>query len=219
MHSWLVRFALLRLITARLFRRYLATERLNTSEEHNDQPSSQNNFIMIELLVQDLTWLNTADDSPEDTCAHGKIRLTVNGVELVSPTEEWTVSAAAIYFLRTLESDHNQTNRVCDHLIPCCGHTMWDLDDGDDVTIMGCDCGIDFDVEHGATGETTITKNGHQFEVSFQHYSEAVYRFSSEVRSLYESSAPKIHECEHDRQGFEKFIAEWDRRHPRQITK
>ena len=174
---------------------------------------------MIELTVQELTWLNTTSDSPGDKCAHGKIRFSVNDVGLVSPTEQWTVSAAVIYFLRTLESDHNEADRVGEHLIPHCGHTMWVREDSDDVLIMGCDIGIDFAITRTGQTVTITADSGEEFPVSFNEYSAAVYDFSKAVRAFYDSSAPKVHNDDYDRLGFENFLSEWERRHPRETGK
>ena len=178
-------------------------------------PSSK----MIQLTVQELTWLNTKSDCPADKCAHGKIRFCVNDVELVSPTEQWTVSAAVIYFLRTLESNHSGADRVCEHLIPHCGHTMWVRDDSDDVLIMGCDLGIDFAITHNAQAVTITASNGDEFSVPFNEYSAAVFEFSKAVRAFYDSSAPKVHNDDYDRRGFENFVSEWERRHPRETSR
>ena len=81
--------------------------------------------VMITLQATSLTWLNTEEDCPTDLCAHGKVHFAIDDIEFVAPAEEWTLSAAAIYLLRTLERDHTPANRVGDHLFPCCGHTIY----------------------------------------------------------------------------------------------
>jgi len=96
---------------------------------------------------------------------------------------------------------------------------MWPRDDSDDVLIMGCDIGIDFAITHNAQTVTITTSNGDEFSVSFNEYSAAVFHFSNAVRAFYDSSASKVHNDDYDRQGFEDFISEWGRRHPREPPK
>jgi hypothetical protein len=62
---------------------------------------------MISLAAHELCWIKGGSDDPEDQCAHGKVALEIDGVSLVRPEDgEWTVSAAALFLLRTLTADH-----------------------------------------------------------------------------------------------------------------
>lgn len=48
--------------------------------------------------------------TPDDQCAHGDVRLIVDGIQLVGSAEDSrniTVSAAGVYLLRTLSSLRN----------------------------------------------------------------------------------------------------------------
>src|SRR5438876_11685661 len=84
---------------------------------------------------------------PADLCAHSPVQLLVNGAPIVTPEAgDWTVSAAALFLLRTLTQTHNASSPVCDHLFPCCGFTMYDVD-APDVVVQGCLSGADFAVE------------------------------------------------------------------------
>ena len=142
---------------------------------------------MIEISLQSVSWLNTPNDSPEDKCAHGRVRFSVNGAVLVHPTDEWTVSAAAIYLLRTLQSDHTDAHPLCEHLFPCCGHTM--IDDGnEDVAILGCCNGVNLAIQRTNDSVTISNAEGNCFSVPYDEYAEAVRHFSSAVRAFYDKS-------------------------------
>ena len=62
------------------------------------------------LMPARLHWiLDDGKDDPSDLCAHSPVRFEIDGVSLLDPTEgDFTVSAAAIYLLRTLYRDHTQ---------------------------------------------------------------------------------------------------------------
>ena len=171
---------------------------------------------MITLHAQTLTWLNTLEDCPSDLCAHGKVHFAIDEVEFVTPSDgEWTLSAAAIYMLRTLERDHTPDNRVGEHMFPCCGRAMYDVEDSADVLIIECCNGVDFSVVH-SDGRVTITSaDGESGSVTESEWANAVHHFSDTVRQFYDSSAAKQPSDDHERKGFEKMMKEWDRHHPR----
>jgi hypothetical protein len=70
---------------------------------------------MISLAAHELCWIKGGSDDPEDQCAHGKVALEIDGVSLVRPEDgEWTVSAAALFLLRTLTADHTPERPVAE---------------------------------------------------------------------------------------------------------
>ena len=73
---------------------------------------------MITLKTESLNWLDTTNDCPTDLCAHGTVQFTIDDLEIVVPTDEWTVSAATIYLLRSLERDHPFDNIAGGPLFP-----------------------------------------------------------------------------------------------------
>jgi hypothetical protein len=170
---------------------------------------------MITLQAETKTWLNTSEDCPSDLCAHGTIRFSIDGMTVVSPDNEWTISAAAIYLLRTLDNSHTPDAPVCEHLFPCCGFTMYDMDGDDDVFIMGCVNGIDCSVIHRDDSIEITTVSGETRSVSKTEWKKAVLHFSSDVRGFYDASADKTPHDDVERKGFAKMMSEWERRHPR----
>jgi hypothetical protein len=164
------------------------------------------------LRLLSLHWLNTLP-AEEDLCAHGRAAVQLGGVELCDATEEWTVSAAALYLLRTLAADHTPEHPVGDHLVPCCGFAMWPDETSDDVLVVGCPNGVDWRVEH-EPGQVRLTApGGKTVVVPFQDYRTQVLRFADQVEAFYQRSGPKKLPADaDDAQGYERFWAEWHRR-------
>ncbi|GGH20321.1 hypothetical protein FAZ19_09975 [Sphingobacterium alkalisoli] len=75
------------------------------------------------LYIKKLFWL--IEDRPEvDLCAHALLKIMIGNEIIVDDNKDsggWTVSASALFFLRTLKRNHTPTNPLCDALIPCCG--------------------------------------------------------------------------------------------------
>ena len=104
-------------------------------------------MMTVRLQPMDLHWLERDWKDPRDLCAHSPVDFCVNGKTVVSPRDgDWSVNASAVYLLRTLSSSHTRDSPVGDHLFPCCGFALHDLDGNDDVVIVGCLSGIDVEV-------------------------------------------------------------------------
>src|ERR1700722_169303 len=91
-----------------------------------------------------LTWVKGLADDPHDLCAHGCVDFRIDDNILVDPDKgpKLTVSAAALYLLRTLSGSHTLNAPVGEHLFPRCGHSMFKVPDSDDVLLTGCDGGV-----------------------------------------------------------------------------
>jgi len=138
------------------------------------------------------------------------VEVSIDGVSLVTPDDgDCTVSAAAIYLLRTLSQSHTAASRVGDHLFPCCG-TMLDAG-GPDVLIIGCLGGSDFDVQREGD-RIVLTHGSGAHEVSFRAWSDAVCDFSDSVRAFYDRSLPRQPSDEDDAKALRAFLTEWTRR-------
>jgi len=169
---------------------------------------------MITLVPIRLHWIkDDGADDPSDFCAHSPVQLQIDGDTLVDPKDgDVTVSAAAIYMLRTLERDHTTENPVGDQLFPCCGHAMYDTGD-DDVVICGCPNGSDVLVTHDDDGSVRLaSRNGQSYVVSVDDWRIAIYEFSDVVRQFYDHSLPKTPTDDTDSAGFAKLMMEWNRR-------
>lgn len=182
------------------------------------QPARQVNAVvrrisMITLAPTRLHWIkDDGIDDPSDLCAHSPIHFQIDGNTLVDPTDgDATVSAAAIYLLRTLKCDHTKKSPVGEHLFPCCGHALYDTGD-DDVLICGCPNGSDVLVNHNPNGTIILTTTGGEsYTVSKTEWRDAVKSFSDMVRQFYDDSLPKT-PTETDTDGYARMISEWDRR-------
>jgi hypothetical protein len=169
--------------------------------------------MSITLRPTNLHWIKGDLDDPSDLCAHSPVDFQIDDLIIVSPSDgDWSVSAAALYLLRTLEYDHTRLDPVSDHLFPCCGHYMCEIDGEDDVLIVGCPHGADFQVTHTNGDVTIATGKGDQVRVPFIEWKQAVCAFSDAVKAFYERSMPKIRGDDLDWNGFQKFLSEWSRR-------
>ncbi len=171
---------------------------------------------MIELKVQDFQWVKGSEDDPQDQCAHGRVQLKINNTEFVKPEDGiWTVSASALYLLRTLSENHTVENPVSEgnFLFPCCGFNVWLRGIRFKVLCMGCPNGVDVEVLHhddmilirSSTGSERVPKS---------EWASAVLGFVDSVRDFYRASLPKITiDDEFDRQGWAAFWQEWSERY------
>ncbi len=169
--------------------------------------------------MRKIHWLDDFDD-PDDRCAHGKIRVTIDNKIVVDnlddPNDWWTVSAAAMHLLRTLEFNHTKTNRVAACLVPIEGHHI-DHDENNPIvhieTAYPMVAGRNWWVTHSDNEIRLETESGHSILIPFDEYKQQVLSFADKVEAFYISSKPKnLPEDKYDRDAYNKFWAEWKSR-------
>jgi hypothetical protein len=172
-------------------------------------------FVVVILQPIRLRWIQGEDDDPKDLCAHGDIDFRIGQDVLVDDSngKDLTVSAAALYLLRSLSTPHTEETCSGENLFPCCGHSMWDIPGKEDVTITGCPLGVDFEIRHEPNGETFVIRadDGREWSVPRSEWREAVFYFADRVSDFYASCLPK-QPTKDDAPGFDKFLQEWERR-------
>lgn len=168
---------------------------------------------MITLIPIRPHWLtDNGEDNPNDLCAHSLVHLEIHGEVLLSVADgSFTVSACAIYLLRTLERDHSQLDPVGEKLFPCCGRQMYDMG-GDEVEICGCPAGDNFYVTHGSDSVCISTDDDRSWTVPVEDWHEAVTEFAESVWRFYDASLPKTPETNEEAEGFALLMEEWGRR-------
>lgn len=187
--------------------------------EFSDETSGlESPSAAVVLRPARLSWLNRLGDDAKDLCAHGRVDFRVGSEVLVEPecSDDVTVSAAALYLLRTLSRDHSASAPVGDHLFPCCGFEMIESDESPDVVIFGCPNGIDFEVLHvpGAAEIIIRSSTGRDWRVPEDSWRRAVQDFADRVSAFYSESSPEDPPAE-DGGGFRRFVEEWERRRGR----
>ena len=76
---------------------------------------------IVTLRPTNLHWLEGVDDR-YDVCAHSSVEFCIDGSALITEKAgDFTVSAAALYLLRTLTRPHNRNRDPGRQLFPCCG--------------------------------------------------------------------------------------------------
>ena len=166
---------------------------------------------MFEISADNLCWINENTDDPEDLCAHGNVKVKI-GDE--SYEYYCTVSAAALYLLKSITEDHIMDTEL--QLLPCCGFFMVeDPEKSDNVIILGCPNGIDWTVTHNETNVILTTRGGQKVTVSLNEYIEQIFEFADKIQDFYKHSSPKTISDETKKKMYDLFWREWKtRRNP-----
>ena len=158
-------------------------------------------------------WINGEKDNPEDLCLHG------HAVAIIGDRKyeyDATISATALYLLKSLEEDHIIYHD--NQMLPCCGFFIIANDDLDSVTISGCPNGIDWSILHNNNDSVTIvTDDGTEEEIPLKEYRDEVFRFADKIENYYSLCSPKVLPKDaFDRNGYIAFWNEWHRRRGKQ---
>ncbi len=161
----------------------------------------------FKIEVTDFEWIDSPEDDPRDLCLHGKVTAYI-GDEVLE--DHGTVSASALYLLRSLTEDH-RTGQLM-QMIPCCGHSMIPSDDLSEVYISGCFNGTDWLVQQVSGGVKITTDSGKETFVPMEEYRAEVFRFADRVEAYYKACLPKEPYDDFSRKGYTAFWNEWHRR-------
>lgn len=152
-------------------------------------------------------WLEGLENDPSDCCAHGDAVVHIGGETF---TYYATLSATALYLLKSLKEDHGAYEE--EQFLPCCGFSIFEKGDGSgDVVILGCPNGVDWDLEHDGDTVILTTDSGARTIVPFEDYRFEVLRFVDEVEAFYESQPPR-RPSDDDASAYQAFWNEWHRR-------
>ena len=163
-------------------------------------------FFSIEAT--DLAWVDGSKDDVNDLCLHGHAVVHIGDCKL---EYDATVSATALYLLKTLTEDH--IIYMDNQLLPCCGFFYLPNETLDQVTICGCPNGIDWSVLHDGDWVILELEDGTKEKVSLTDYRAEVLKFADKIEAFYQSCSPKvIPENELERNGYKAFWNEWHRR-------
>lgn len=98
-------------------------------------------------------------------------------------------------------------------MLPCCGFFFATDESLSNVSIVGCDNGIDWSVLHENDNVKIILKNGYEEIVPLNEYKNEVFKFADMIEDFYKSSLPKtLPQNEYERNGYLTFWKEWHRR-------
>lgn len=164
--------------------------------------------MTFKIDVTDMSWLDEQNDNGEDLCLHGHATALIGTKKL---EYDATVSATALYLLKSLTENHiiNEDNQM----LPCCGFFLIADEALENVTIAGCNNGIDWTILHEGENIKLILQNGYETVVPLEQYKKEVFQFADKVEAFYKSSLPrKLPKDEFDRNGYITFWKEWHRR-------
>ena len=160
------------------------------------------------IRAHQFSWITGEADDPEDLCLHGHVTVEVGDRML---EDDGTVSATALYLLRTLTEDRLM-GKSENQMIPCCGHFLMANEDLTAVEIIGCDNGTDWSTVHENGGVRIMLATGEEAWIDLPRYRAEVLRFADTVEAYYQSCQPKRPEDEFSRRGYQAFWNEWHRR-------
>jgi hypothetical protein len=166
---------------------------------------------MIVLRPTEMRWI---DDDPTDHCAHGRVVFTIDSTPFASgeDAEEITVSAAALFLLRTLTHDHRAARPVAEgsQLFPHCGFSAYEVSGRFPVLVMGCNVGVDPEVIHSDGTVTIRSQDGQEATVTDGEWRHAVLGFVNDVQAFYDASPSRVpfNESAED-EGWRAFWEEW----------
>lgn len=162
---------------------------------------------VFKIDASNFEWIAAPGHQQEDLCLHGSVTAII-GSEIL--TDTGTISATALYLLKTLEKDH--TAGVENQMIPCCGHFLIPNEDLSEVEIIGCPYGTDWTVEHIAGAVRIITACGNETVVPMDDYRLEVYAFVDKIEAYYHQCEPKKPADDFEEKGYQAFWNEWNRR-------
>lgn len=163
------------------------------------------NFL---IDAAELCWIDGSADNADDLCLHGHAVVSI-GTERFE--YDATVSATALYLLKTLTEEHiiYEDNQM----LPCCGHWLVPDEDLETVTIYGCPEGIDWTVKHSGSDVVLILESGTEVTVPWEEYRQEVYQFADKIEEYYRQCSPKnVSSGEFEYDGYLAFWNEWHRR-------
>lgn len=164
----------------------------------------------FEIKILDLHWINHKDD-PADLCAHGSVYVRIGDKILVDRKDDdsWTLSAAALYLMRTIDNNYN-IDDFGNQLIPHCGFFIIPNEDLGFVTIQGCPHGFDWTIVHEADKIIHIADTGERGEIGYEEYKKMIFAFAEQVEKFYQESLPKkLPTDDFDLKGYKAFWNEW----------
>lgn len=166
---------------------------------------------LFEIDAEKLQWINGESEDQDDLCLHGEAVCKI-GEEIF--VYNATVSATALYLLKTLTEDHiiYQENQM----LPCCGHCMVPNDELTKVDILGCCNGIDWSVLHEGDKIKMITEKENVIVMDLEEYRKKVFAFADKIENFYNSCKPKNLPNEFEKNCYIAFWNEWHRRRGRQ---
>lgn len=162
---------------------------------------------MFKIELSNPEWLDTGLDNPEDLCLHGNVKVYIDERVL---EDSCTVSASAMYFLKSITEDHIAGNGI--QFLPCCGHGMFADEKCKNVTIIGCSNGTDWTVKHEENSVLIELKDGYKTSIPLEEYKKAVFDFADEIETFYKLSSPKKIYTDYDKDGYIAMWNEWHRR-------
>ena len=164
------------------------------------------------IKATNLHWIDGSLDYPNDLCLHGDAVAIIGKHK--RQYSDATVSATALYLLKSLTENHYPSEGEEVQMLPCCGFNIYPNEDLTCVSIAGCPNGTDWTIEHDGHDVVITLDNGYVERINIIDYQRAVFDFADFIENFYQKCSPKnINDYdEEDRNGYIAFWNEWHRR-------
>lgn len=137
----------------------------------------------FKIDVDSFYWIDEDVSNTTDLCLHGHVRLQIGSYRAEC---DGTVSASALYLLKTLNRDHIPGVEI--QLVPCCGFSMFAISSlkanpksvkkyGEFCEILGCPNGLDWTVKHESDFIRLVSDTGESIFIPFEQYKTQVFLF------------------------------------------
>ncbi len=168
--------------------------------------------IDFELNILRQHWIKDDDkDDKQDLCSHGEIFIRIAD-EIISDKKSgsWCLTASGLFLLRTLSKNH-KIGDLENFLIPCCGHFIIPNEKEKCISILGCNKGLDWNIEHIDNNVKLSTEKGTTIKISFLQYKSIILKFIREIEEFYGNPNEKqVPNEKFDIEMFEEFWREWN---------
>ena len=161
------------------------------------------------IKLNDCHWIDNDESNTDDLCLHGKVTICIENSTVIT-SYDCTVSVAALYLMRTIDSDHITNNNSDKQLLPCCGHFMIADEKLQNVEIPGCPNGKDWSVKHSDCHVAISFAAEKETVIPLEVYKDTIFKFANKVEQFYKKSVPRsipADEIEHN--GYTAFWNEW----------
>lgn len=169
----------------------------------------------IVLRAERFQWLADAGQEAVDQCAHAEVTFTVGDTVVVRPEDcVLNISANGLFLLRTLSESHTRAKPVAEEnqFFAHCGHLVCVSPGRFPVVVLGCEAGIDPEIERSDDTVIVHVADGRRVSVGLDDWRRAVLAFCEAVEAFYAASAPKTPADEFEGEGWHAFWAEWRER-------
>jgi hypothetical protein len=168
----------------------------------------------FQIDIVDQHWIDNDPNNTDDMCSHGTFLININGVEIVSKSDdaEWTTNTSTLRLLKTIDENYIEDSNP--GLILHCGQ----------IEMLSCPISISWNVIHSkdtvrvshikkyltTSKEEVIEFPGLIAEIPKMEYKNEIVKVAHQVKAFYASSKRRKYFDEEERIQNIKFWVKFD---------